>query len=57
MRGPARTCDVHANAEHSQQAGKKYDKRVAVHRIAAGQNRSHDRRPDERAAQETARVT
>jgi hypothetical protein len=56
MRGSARACHVHADTKHCQQAGKKHDKCVAVHDVAAGQNRSHDRRPEKRATEETARM-
>ena len=56
-RGRRRTCDVSADAQQSQRTGKDYDQCVAVHCIAAGQNRSYDRRTEERAAQETAHMT
>jgi hypothetical protein len=52
-----RARDVQTDAHQGEHARKKYDKCVALHRIAAGQNRSHDRRPEERATQETARMT
>jgi hypothetical protein len=51
-----RARDVHTDAHQGEHARKKYDKCVALHRIAAGQNRSHDRRPEERATQKTARM-
>jgi len=48
---------VHTDARQGEQARKKDDKCVALHGIAASQNRSHDRHPEERATQETARLT
>ena len=48
---------MHTDAHQGEHARKKYDKCVALHGIAASQNRSHDRHPEERATQETARPT
>lgn len=55
--GRRRTCNVSTDAQQSQRTGNDYDQCVAVHCIAAGQNRSHDRRTEERSAQETPHMT
>jgi hypothetical protein len=47
---------MHADTQHRQQARKREDKGVAVDAIAAGQDRQYHRRPEKRAAGETARV-
>ena len=47
---------MHADTEHRQQARKKQDKGVAFDAIAAREDRQHQRRPEKRAADETARV-